>query len=88
MIIGVSNGNERTFDAAGSLTTRFGKSETPTRATRSIGRDAAAPEPRLAPHTKRAEQHKTPRDARLPRATAKQHKQEKTTQAAPQRRIA
>ena len=54
MIIGVSNGNERTFDAAGSLTTRFGKSETPTRATRSIRLDAAAPEPQLAPHTKRA----------------------------------
>ena len=58
MIIGVSNGNERTFDAAGSLMTRFGKSETPTRATRSIRLDAAAPEPRLAPHTKRAKQPK------------------------------
>ena len=46
------------------------------RASCSLRRDAAAPEPQLAPHTKRAKQHKTFRDARLPRATAKQHKQE------------
>ena len=47
-------------------------SKTPRRASRSLRLDAAAPEPQLAPHTKRAKQHKlqTLRDARRPLATA------------------
>ena len=58
MIIGVSNGNERTLDAAGSLTTRFCGSTGHLARRQLLCGDAAAPEPQLAPHTKRAKQHK------------------------------
>ena len=53
MIIGVSNGNERTFTRRAACGRAFVGVETPPRASRSLRLDATAPEPQLSsPHKK------------------------------------